>query len=236
MNVELFLTVVTASLLGSLHCVGMCGGFVAFYSTADGKEARWTGHLAYNLGRLLAYVALGATAGALGAALNLAGEASGLGRVAAVVCGTIIIGWGLLLLFQAAGMPWARVAAPVWLNRTLGRVLVRLRQWPTAARAGALGVSSALLPCGWLYGFAVTAAGTGSAETGALVMAAFWMGTVPAMLGTGLGAQRLAGLLGPRLGLLMPLTLVLVGALTVAQRSFIPHVAHAMAAGHGCAP
>jgi sulfite exporter TauE/SafE len=48
---------------------------------------------------------------------------------------------------------------------------------------------SGFLPCGWLWAFVVTAAGTGSAMKGAAVMTAFWAGTVPALLAVGLGAQ-----------------------------------------------
>ncbi len=219
---ELMVTVVLASILGSLHCVGMCGGFVAFYAS-DRHEAspEWLAHAAYNLGRLVTYVALGVAAGAAGAALNVAGNASGIGHLAAFVCGGLIIGWGALLLAQASGAAWTKLAAPMWFNRLFGRWLTGLRSSPAPVRAVVLGVSSALLPCGWLYGFAVTAAGTGSATTGAVVMLAFWMGTVPAMLGVGLGARRLARALGPRLGLLMPLSLIVMGVLTVAHRGFV---------------
>ncbi len=226
---ELMLTVAVASFLGSLHCVGMCGGFVAFYASNDRWDHRagvdphaalWGAHAAYNLGRLAAYLGLGAAAGALGAALNLAGNAAGISRLAAVVCGGLIVLWGATMLATAAGYRPAQLALPSWLNAGLGRVLVRLRQAPAAVRAGVLGVSSALLPCGWLYAFAGTAAGTGSPDLGAAVMFAFWMGTVPAMLSLGLGVHRLGRWVGPRLGVLMPATLIVIGILTVVQRGF----------------
>ena len=231
---ELLATVMFASLLGSLHCVGMCGGFVAFYASDRGaKSPEWLAHAAYNLGRLVTYVALGAIAGALGAAVNLAGDASGVGHLAGLVCGLLIVVWGSLLFAQASGATWSKLQAPIWFNRLFGRWLTGLRSAPAPVRGAALGVSSALLPCGWLYGFAATAAGTGSASMGAVVMAAFWIGTVPAMLGVGLGAHRLAKALGPRLGLLMPATLVLMGVLVVAQRGFLmAHSPAPMAADH----
>jgi hypothetical protein len=49
-----------------------------------------------------------------------------------------------------------------------------------------------MLPCGWLWAFVVTAAGTGSAVGGVAVMTAFWAGTVPVLLALGLGAQVVA--------------------------------------------
>jgi hypothetical protein len=218
---EIFATVFVASLLGSMHCIGMCGGFVAFYAGNEGTRSPQIGaHVAYNLGRLATYVALGLFAGALGAAVNLAGGVSGVRDVAAMVAGALIVAWGGALLLQASGVRWAKMPAPQWLNRLLSKVLPRLIEKPPVVRGLVLGMASTLLPCGWLYGFAVTAAGTGSAALGAAVMAAFWLGTVPAMLGVGLGIQKLARLVGPRLGVVMPAMLVLMGIFTLANRGF----------------
>ncbi len=218
MSPQVLATVVLGSLLGSLHCVGMCGGFVAFYSGSNaggGACSPWA-HLTYNLGRLLTYVILGAVAGLLGGAVNLAGEASGWGEIAALISGGLIVAWGLALLLQATTQ--FRLPTPAWLQRILSKVLPRLQSKPPVVRALILGMSSTLLPCGWLYGFAVTAAGTGSMLMGASVMAAFWLGTVPAMLSVGLGVHKLARVIGPKLPVLMPLMLVVLGIATIAQR------------------
>lgn len=216
---EILTTVFVASLLGSVHCVGMCGGFVAFYAGNEGtRSPQGWAHLAYNLGRLSTYLALGFAAGSLGAAVNLAGSVSGIREVAAIVAGVLIVAWGGAMLLQASGSSWVEMSAPQWLNRALSRVLPRLIDKPPVLRGLILGMASTLLPCGWLYGFAVTAAGTGSAATGAAVMAAFWLGTVPALLGVGLGIQKLARVVGPRLGLVMPALLVAMGVFTIASR------------------
>ena len=72
----LITSVFVASLLGSLHCAGMCGAFVAFAVGIDDPDAarkRARLHAAYNLGRLVTYSVLGAIAGAIGGALDLAG-------------------------------------------------------------------------------------------------------------------------------------------------------------------
>jgi len=61
-----------------------------------------------------------------------------------------------------------------------------------ARKAAILGMLTGLLPCGWLWAFVITAGGTASPLTGAVVMFAFWLGTVPAMVGV-------LGLLGPAL-------------------------------------
>lgn len=221
--IEVLTTVFVASAVGSLHCLGMCGGFVAFYAGAGPLgERAGSGHLlhtAYNGGRLATYTVLGAAAGVLGAGLDLAEGAAGVERIAALVAGTLIIVGGSLLLAQALGARWATLPRPSLLQGWLTRTLSQLRNQNPVARALALGASSTLLPCGWLYGFAVTAAGTGHPLSGAVVMAVFWLGTLPAMLFAGYGLNTAARWLGPRLGVIMPTMLILMGLLTLYRRS-----------------
>jgi hypothetical protein len=93
-------------------------------------------------------------------------------------------------------------------------------------RAGTLGALSALLPCGWLWAFAITAAGTGSVPRALLVMLVFWFGTVPALAVVGLAAQRATGPLRARLPVLTAMALVVLGLLTIAGK-FGAHTAHA---------
>lgn len=193
--ITLLTTVFLASLLGSLHCVGMCGGFVAFYSGADGSAGvrRLISHAAYSGGRLAAYSLLGAAAGAIGAALDLAGSLAGFQRAAAVAAGVVMVAWGILALLRIGGVRILAHRRGSAISNWLARGLSVIGERPPVVRAAAVGLLSGVLPCGWLWAFVVTAAGTGSAIAGAAVMAAFWAGTVPALLALGLGAQ-LAGI------------------------------------------
>lgn len=227
MNVALVVPVLAASLVGSLHCAGMCGGFVAFYSGADDNAGRrrLAGHFAYNGARLVTYVALGAVAGALGAAVDLAGKSAGVGRVAAVVAGSVMVLWGLALLLLNAGVRLPRLRLPALLERRTVKMLSSLRGRPPVVRAGLIGLSSTLLPCGWLYAFAVTAAGTGSALGGAMVMAAFWAGTVPVLFGLGLGLQSAASRLRRYVPTISALALITVGLFAVLGRVNVPSLA-----------
>src|SRR5512141_219921 len=91
------MAVFLASLLGSLHCAGMCGPFVAF-ATLRVKEAspraQSRGHtlqFAYHSGRLLAYAILGTLAGILGATINLGGSLVGIGRLAGLTAGILLV-------------------------------------------------------------------------------------------------------------------------------------------------
>jgi hypothetical protein len=207
-------TVLLASLLGSPHCAGMCGGFVCFYS-AQGGRRQALAHAAYNLGRLLAYVVLGALAGALGRTLDQAGAAAGLHRTAAVAAGAIMVVWGGAALLVAAGARLPRAEAPGFLRARFAAAVKSVHAQPPAVRALTVGLVTALLPCGWLWVYVATAAGTGGAGTGALVMAAFWLGTVPVMAGLGIAAQRLLDPLRRRLPLVTAAVLVVLGLFTI---------------------
>jgi uncharacterized protein len=213
--------VLFASLVGSLHCAGMCGALVAF--AVGGMEThsmpgRVLLQLAYHGGRLTTYGLMGAVCGLLGAALDLGGSLVGLHRAAAVLAGATMIGFGIVAVLQYRGwrIPGTRVPAGLqWLLVTGQRLAVGLRPLP---RALTIGLLTALLPCGWLWAFALIAAGTGSAGWGAAVMIAFWAGTVPVLASVGAAVQVLTGTLGRRLPLITAVLLVALGLGTIAER------------------
>jgi sulfite exporter TauE/SafE len=98
---------------------------------------------------------------------------------------------------------------------------------PPLARALLIGLLSTFLPCGWLYAFAVTAAGTGSALLGVLTMTVFWLGTLPVLVGLGVGVQKLAGPLRRHVPVATAIALVIVGVVAVAGRFNVPALAAA---------
>jgi len=215
--------VFASSLLGSVHCAGMCGPLVAAYAGMPGSEAPWRkraiAHGAYSAGRLTAYLVLGSLAGAFGAALDHAASFAGITRAAAIVSGTLIALFGLHAFLAAVGWRVPRLEAPGPLKRALGGAMRAVAARPPAARAAILGLASALLPCGWLYAFVVTAGGTGSALFGAVVMAVFWAGTLPVMLAFGEVVSRLSGPLRRHVPATCALVLMILGLWTVASRS-----------------
>ena len=85
-------------------------------------------------------------------------------------------------------------------------------------RALVIGLLTGCLPCGWLYAFVVTAAGTGTATAGAATMAVFWLGTLPAMVSLALGVRALAGPLRRHVPAACAVALILVGLFAVAGR------------------
>ncbi len=225
-----------ASLLGSLHCAGMCGAFLAL-AVAPDEHARYGKHalnIAYNFGRLVSYIALGALAGAIGRSLDFGGEMLGVQRVAAIATSVIMIGFGLIALARARGiaLPIPRFAGPF--PNAVRRAYTACGNWSPLARAYAIGLLTTALPCGWLYAFVFSAAGTGSPAYGALAMAAFWLGTLPVMAALGLGLQSLFGPLRRHLPMATALLLVFVGIATLAGRIRAMHSPGDRASGVIC--
>lgn len=214
----LIASILVSSLLGSPHCAAMCGGFACFYAAQPGGSRRTVAQLAYHGGRLVSYALLGAVAGSIGAGADAAGHMAGLARPAAVAAGLLMIGWGAATIARALGarLPSGPgLAAP---RRLLLAAMNRLRDRPPVARSAMLGLLTTLLPCGWLYVFVATAGGTGSPLRGAMVMAAFWIGTVPMLMGLGALLQRLSGPLRQRLPVATAAAMVVIGLLTVAGK------------------
>lgn len=183
-----------AGLGGSaLHCVGMCGPFVLGQVTADaegigrgagyGEWRRLAGAALapYHLGRLVTYAALGAVAGA---ATSLFATTEMFGWLAALL---LVLGAGVMIA-QAFGLAHGMAAPHAPLIQRLAAPLVASRH--PAARFS-LGVVLGFLPCGLIYGALGAAAGTGSALQGALAMAAFSLGTMPALVAVGWGGLLL---------------------------------------------
>lgn len=178
-----------AGLAGSLvHCVGMCGPFVLGQVMASveppgerpyGEWQRLTGALLvpYHLGRFTTYTALGALAGgatAVFASLEMFSWLSALLLTAAAG----------LLAAQALGMALKTASPAATLLARLGAPLSASR---TAIARYGLGVVLGLLPCGLLYAALAAAAGSGSVVAGAIAMACFALGTVPALVAVGWG-------------------------------------------------
>jgi len=225
----LLTAILVASLLGSTHCAGMCGAFVAFAvgmpGSTERKPGRWALNAAYNLGRLVTYVVLGAAAGGVGAALDLGGALVGVQRVAACLAGAIMVGFGLVALLRLASVRIPRMPTPPLLVRLSKAAHNRAFDLPPLPRAAAVGLLTTLLPCGWLYAFVAVSAGTASPIRGASAMAAFWLGTLPIMAAIGVGVQAMAGRLRRHLPVLTSLVLVFAGLWTILGRMVMPAIA-----------
>ena len=204
--------VATSSLAGSVHCAAMCGPLIGLWHDPTGP--RVLPHLAHTGGRAIAYVTLGVIAGAIGGAVDLAGGLFDVQRVAWLVAAAAVLSWGVLTLLGAFGVV-PRLSG----HRTFARGYVKIRRKRPALRAALVGLLSAALPCGWLWAFVVMAGGTGGPLGGALVMLAFWLGTVPMMLGAGAVVTPLARRLGARFPLVSAALLIGLGTVALIVRA-----------------
>ncbi len=226
----LLTAVASASLLGSMHCVGMCGPLAIWASGAGERHRHARVFLAtalYHFGRMLTYVLAGLCAGLLGGLVDVGGEVLGVQMVAAKLVGVLMIVLGALRLWSLGSQRKGLVSEPGKANLTtslLNRLIHVLRphvlRLPLAARGLTAGLLTALLPCGWLYLFALVAAGTGSVVMGPLVMLAFWIGTVPALVGLVAGTQTLALHFRKLVPAAAALLLIVGGCYTAAGRGF----------------
>ncbi len=165
-------------LAGSLHCVSMCGGFpLALRAGGPGVRRQ----LLYNLGRLNTLMFLGAMAGGLGAVVAT-GPLHQAERVLAIVAGVIIVVAGCDMLGL---LRWRMPRLAMAVQASVGRLLNGAMRSPSSIAPLALGIFNAFLPCQLLYAFVAQAATTGTFAGGTLVMLAFGLGTVPAMLALG---------------------------------------------------
>lgn len=213
----LLVAVLLTSALGSLHCVGMCGPLVVSAATPLGESRRAVlgAQALYHGGRLTTLMLLGALAGALGAGVSDLGQLLGFQRAAAILTGVAMIGWGALLFWRGGGF---HLQLPGAIGAAVGRAFRAAGELAPARRALLLGALTPLLPCGWLYLFVIPAAGSGGALSGALVLLAFGLGSVPALLGVALAFRETFGRLRERLQKVTAVLLILTGVLLLAQR------------------
>jgi sulfite exporter TauE/SafE len=166
----------------------------------------------------------------------LAGNALGLAHVAAVVTGMLLLASGVVSLVPRARLvrlgrgPLRGPAA--WLSA----LLARFRTQPAVVRALVLGLSTTLVPCGWLYAFVAFAAATGSALGGAWLMSAFWLGSLPVLLGLGVSVQAISRRFARYLPRVRSLAILGVGAATLLTRLQLPAFAAAAPRNAAAAP
>lgn len=169
---ELLVAGFLAGLLGSPHCVGMCGGFAG----ACARSA--SGAIAWHAGRLSTYASLGALAGFAGTTLR------GPPWIPLALSAVLLIWFAGVLggVFPQAGM---KIPGVAW----AGRTLVARSDVPSRF---AFGMVTGLLPCGLVYMALGLAVSSGSPLIGALAMVAFGSGTIPALAALAGVVRRIA--------------------------------------------
>ncbi|MFQ5491429.1 MAG: sulfite exporter TauE/SafE family protein [Phycisphaerae bacterium] len=182
--------VFVGGLLGSSHCIGMCGGLAATLGTGTSSLKRMLARqLVFSAGRVFTYSFMGALAGAAGAYLQrFATPLIGVQQVFSALAGVVMLYVG----FSVLGLLPGRAKASPGSGCLIGPLF---RQFLSSDRLGGFftaGLATGFLPCGLVYSFLAMAVSAGSVGYGMALMACFGLGTVPAMVAVGSGSAMLS--------------------------------------------
>ncbi len=170
-------TALTIGLVGSLHCIGMCGPIaVALPLGNKGWGYRVFGGITYNVGRILSYAVLGAIFGLLGKGIEMAG----LQKWASILIGAVMV---LSVLFPALFK--GKIKFEQVFFGYAGKMIGKFRKLFTISSIPSLfliGILNGFLPCGLVYVAIAGAINTNSFYDGILFMILFGLGTLPVML------------------------------------------------------
>jgi uncharacterized protein len=173
--IQLILAAITIGMLGSFHCIGMCGPIaLSLPLKNDSAWAKFSGTLFYNSGRIVTYVAFGFLFGLIGKSVAVFGFQQWL---------SIILGI-LILVFIILPKRLSSFSQNNFLLRFFEKILSSLGQLFSKNNFSSLfsiGLLNGLLPCGLVYMAAVVAISTGNIANSMVFMGAFGLGTLPMM-------------------------------------------------------
>lgn len=169
----------TAFLIGMIASVSTCmavvGGLVLSMSANYAKEGdKVRPQLLFHIGRLVSFFVLGGVIGTLGSFLKLGITGTVVMSVVVAII-LLILGINLLDIF-----PWTKKLQPT-LPRFIGNHVQGLKRINHTLTPLLLGLATFFLPCGFTQSMQIYALGTGSFMSGALIMTAFALGTLPVL-------------------------------------------------------
>lgn len=173
---QLFFVAFMIGIVGSFHCVGMCGPLALSLPLSNSSAfAKLSGALIYNAGRVITYSAFGLLFGLIGQTASLFGFQQWLS----------IIAGALIILFIILPKKYKlQLTAAKYTNGFFARLRQRLGQLFTQKNNASLfviGLLNGMLPCGLVYMAVAGAIAAGDVVSSVLFMAAFGLGTLPIM-------------------------------------------------------
>lgn len=222
---QTLITALLIGLLGSTHCIGMCGGIVSALTlgVAQPGESRLKLPLyllAYNSGRVLSYSIAGAIAGALGETIFSMIDHTTAINTARLISGVFLLALGVYLAGWTQSLaPLENLGNALWVRiKPLSRRFIPIR---TLSQAWFSGMLWGWLPCGLVYSALVWALTSANAVQGALIMLVFGLATIPVMFLTGLTAVKFGRFVRhPWLKRTTGFVLILMAALHLSGKTF----------------
>ncbi|MFQ3203001.1 MAG: sulfite exporter TauE/SafE [Pseudoalteromonas tetraodonis] len=185
----IFVSAFLMGLIGSGHCIAMCGGIASSLQLASNKRQTWLYSLAYNSGRALSYMLAGALVA--GISSQFATQNSTFALFLSFVAGVFMLLVGVYIMRLAATLQWLEKLGKTLIWQHLIKLNKYLMPIDSPLKALGYGALWGWLPCGLVYSALTWAMTSGTAINGALVMLAFALGTFPAMITLGVAAQKL---------------------------------------------
>jgi len=209
---QLFITAFTIGLVGSFHCIGMCGPIAfALPIKSNTLFSRISSGILYNLGRLSTYVLFGLLFGIIGQGISTASTQ----QTISIVLGVVLI---LSVLLPKSLINKINPSSTIGfyiskVKNSLGKLL-KSSSTPNLILIGLL---NGLLPCGLVYAAIGGAIATGEVTSGALFMLAFGLGTLPMMFSAVLLSNFISLSFRNRIRKMIPIFVIILGCLFIVR-------------------
>jgi len=205
---EILVSGFVLGLMGSFHCVGMCGPIALSLPLRGNNLAqKLSGGILYNLGRTVTYGIMGAFFGLIGQGFQLVG----FQRWVSIVMGAFMI-IAILMPFVFKNI---KLGSVDFFTGKLRKAIQKLFQKRSLSGLFFIGMLNGLLPCGLVYLAIAGAIGTANVYYGIAFMVLFGLGTLPMLLGVSILGNMMSIALRNRINKLIPYVVVLVGAIFI---------------------
>lgn len=205
-------TALIFGLLGSFHCIGMCGPIAFMLPVSrDNQLKKLIQILLYHAGRLLAYGTIGLAFGIVGKTLNL----FDLQQHLSILTGILMI---IVILIPPAGTSKFNITGPITL--AIGKIkssMGGLLKKKSPDMFFTIGVLNGFLPCGLVYLAVIGAVATGGSLTGGLYMILFGLGTIPLMTSVVYSKALITPAMRQKVRKLIPIVVILMGVLFIVR-------------------
>lgn len=203
-------TALTIGLIGSFHCIGMCGPIAVAIPVGNKSTlGKVVGVLLYNLGRALTYGVLGALFGLLGKGIEMAG----FQQWASIILGVVMI-LSVLFPFLFRG----KFSVDQLLSGYAARLIANFRKLfgkSSYKNLTVIGLLNGLLPCGLVYVAVAGAINTNSVVNGVAYMFVFGLGTIPVMMSVTLLGSVIGQRFRKQMNKVIPVFIVTLGILFI---------------------
>jgi len=204
------ITPLTIGLIGSFHCIGMCGPIVVALPLKNHNlVSKIAGTILYNSGRVVTYSILGILFGLLGRGIHMAGFQQWT---------SILLGVAMIISVLFPFFFREKITIGNLFSGFAARLILRLKKLFTDRSYFSLlmiGLLNGLLPCGLVYVAIAGAINSGTVLTGALFMMLFGIGTIPLLLIATLASDAIGQRVRSKMQRVVPYFVFFLGVLFI---------------------